>query len=263
MGIDEALNEDKCHGREDVRCQEIVAGSPVCTPTCGSDSQCDGRFCDPQIKVCVDTPNTGFANGLACNPMATNPECAGICVSFTVEMGKPPITMCSEWCVLGGELNSTADCGGLTEGVCAFLPTGNGAGDFGVCAPACTQHDDCQNPNFWCTATNFHNANGFCFGHPPCTSQADCDKAAGEICTNTKFGQYCISDKYDLGTSAPGTGGAGGAGGGIGVGGAGGLGVGGAGGIGVGGAGGVGVGGAGGIGVGGAGGLGVGGGGGN
>jgi hypothetical protein len=234
MGIDEELDSEKCWGREDVRCQEI-ANSPVCVPTCGSDSQCEGRMCDPGLKVCVDMASTGFENGAVCNPMAMMPECAGICVSFTVEMGKPPITMCSEWCVLGGELNTSADCGGLTEGVCAFLPTGNGAGDFGVCAPACSKHDDCQNPNFWCTAVNFHNANGFCFGHPPCMTQADCSAMAGEVCTDTKFGKYCIDDGFDLGTSAPTGGGGAGGGGGLGLGGAGGLGLGGAGGAGGGG----------------------------
>lgn len=225
--IDDPLDEEKCWGREDLRCQEI-GNSPVCVPTCGSDDQCAGRKCDPQLTVCVDMPNMGtLENGQACDPMA--PQCDGVCVSFSTDDPQKPVTMCSNWCVLGGELNGSFDCGGLTGGLCAFSPQGNGPGDFGVCAPACTDHDGCQHPNFWCTPVGFHNANGFCFGHSACMVQADC-KNMGEVCTDTKHGKFCISDKYDLGSAAPsGTGGAGGSGG---AGGAGGAGMGGAGGSG-------------------------------
>jgi hypothetical protein len=233
--LDTPLDETKCFGREDVRCQKIQ-NSPLCIPSCGSDAQCDGgRVCDPLLAVCVDAANVtkGLPPGSKCDPQADPGDCAGVCVSFTGDDPNNPLTMCSNWCVLGGQLDGN-DCGGLGGGICAFSPSGNGAGDYGFCAPACKKHDDCQNPTFWCTPVGFTNANGYCFGHDSCKVQADCT-GMGEICTNTKYGKYCIADKYDLGSAAPpaGTGGGGGAGGGAGVGGGGGAaGTGGAGGAG-------------------------------
>ena len=40
--IDDMLDSNKCHGREDVRCTRTNAGE-YCLPTCGDDSQCPGR----------------------------------------------------------------------------------------------------------------------------------------------------------------------------------------------------------------------------
>lgn len=219
--IDTALDENKCHGREDLRCQPVEDLS-VCVPTCGKDSQCDGRSCDPRLSVCVDTPNTGLPDGSACDTQ--NDACEGRCIGFT--SGE---SMCSNLCVLGGDLFETNDCGGIEEGLCVFRPTGNGAGDFGFCTPSCTQHDQCQNPSFWCFSTNFSD-NGYCFGATPCPNgQSDC---MSDTCTDTAYGPFCIDTAFPLGNA--GTGGAGGMGGGGGAGGAGGAagGMGGAGGAG-------------------------------
>jgi hypothetical protein len=232
--IDDPLDQDKCRGREDLRCRPVNNSDNACLPTCGKDSQCPGsRVCDPRLAVCVDTPTMGFETGAQCDPNAPVGECAGICVSFT----GGNITTCSNYCVLGGELDAQ-DCGGIENGLCAFRPTGFGPGDQGFCAPSCLAHDDCQNPSFWCLGNNFA-PNGYCFIRPACPNgQGDCTNAT-DVCTDTIYGPFCLDPQYPLGSA--GTGGAGGAGGGGGSGGAGG-GAGGAGGVGgsAGGAGGVG-----------------------
>lgn len=231
--LDDELDANKCHGREDVRCTPVTG--EVCVPTCGSDQQCpNGRVCDPRFRVCVDSASasTGKENGDACDPNASTPECAGTCVNFS--SGE---TMCSNACVLGGEIDAY-DCGGLTGGLCVFRPTDNGAGDYGFCSPACLQHDECQNPDWWCFGIEGVSGglvdNGFCFGATPCPNGDECDPAAGDVCTDTKYGAFCLDPAFPLGTAAPdptGSGGGGGAGGG-GTGGAGGSGTGGAGGAG-------------------------------
>jgi hypothetical protein len=214
--LDEELDEDKCHGREDVRCQDYGDTGQACIPTCGSDSQCPaGRVCDPRLAICVDTPNTGEDIGFKCEFMADPTECAGVCVSFG-----DPITMCSNRCVLGGALEGD-DCGGLSRGICAFSPSGYGAGDAGFCSPACNFHSDCQNPDFWCFDVGLPD-NGYCFGgETDCPNgQADCE--AGFECMQTAFGPKCLDELFPLdegtgggggGTGGGGTGGGGGAGG--------------------------------------------------
>jgi hypothetical protein len=216
--IDDPLDENKCHGREDLGCRDIGDGF-VCYPICGSDSQCPvGRVCDPRLAVCVTDPTMGLPDGSACNPDANPPECEGVCVNFT--SGE---TMCSNRCVLGGELDSL-DCGGLTEGVCVFRPSGYGPGDQGFCSPSCEVQSDCQNPDWWCFSNTFA-PQGFCFGTADCPNgQADCEAAdpgTTNVCTNTIHGPKCLDPAIPLGGA--GTGGAGGGGGG-GVGGAGGAG---------------------------------------
>ncbi|MBL9027370.1 MAG: hypothetical protein JNL21_34585 [Myxococcales bacterium] len=226
--IDDPLLEDKCQQREDLRCVDTNDGA-VCLPTCGSDAQCPaGRSCDPQLAICVDTPNTGLESGELCDPMADPPECAGVCVNFGTDPGAPP-AYCSNRCVLGGELDSF-DCGGLDQGVCVFRPSGYGAGDQGFCSPACSVQSDCANPGWWCFSNNFA-PNGFCFTATPCPGgQGDCDPMSGDECTQTIHGPFCLDPVIPLGDA--GTGGGGGGGGGPGGGGPGGGGVGGAGGAG-------------------------------
>ena len=197
--LDESLDPSKCHGREDVRCMPIAAGSSVCVPTCGRDDQCAaGRVCDPGAAVCVDVAHPGLPMGAKCNPAAPMPECAGQCINFSG--GE---TMCSSPCVLGGDFSdllAVADCGGLDKGLCAFSPAGNGAGDLGLCAPACEMHSDCQNPTFWCSDVGLPN-NGYCFGATPCPNgQAACQSP--DKCTATKYGPFCLDTTYPLGTAA-------------------------------------------------------------
>lgn len=205
--LNDALSVDKCRGRNDVRCQALNSGSAVCLPTCGLDSQCPtGKVCDPRNSVCVDAPTTGLPSGGKCDPMAMTPECAGVCVNFTGGN-----TSCSTRCVLGGDSmdpTNTPNCGGPKHGLCDYSPTGNGAGDYGFCAPACSKQDECQNPSFWCFPvkglTGVKNiTNGYCFGATACPNgAADCT-SAGTACTETKDGPFCLKPDFPLGGAAP------------------------------------------------------------
>ena len=201
----EPLDEGKCLGREDLRCGAVNASGQItaCLPTCGSDDQCPtAKVCDPRSEVCVTTAHTGLPLGAKCNPMAPTPECAGLCINFSG--GE---TMCSSPCVLGGvidfnDLEAVKDCGGLSKGLCAYSPTNNGAGDFGICAQACKEQGDCQNPTFWCGDVGLPD-NGFCFGGVKACPKGDADCADPETCADTKFGPLCLDPKYPLGTAAP------------------------------------------------------------
>jgi hypothetical protein len=208
MFLNDALNPDKCQGRNDLRCGPVGSEGTVkaCLPTCGEDTQCpSGRVCDPSLKVCVTAATMGAAEGTACDPMASSPTCAGVCVSFTG--GNE--TMCSEYCVLGGDPNNPADtpnCGGPTSGYCLFSPQGNGAGDYGFCSPACTSQDGCQTPAFWCMPvgglTGKGVQNGYCLGATACPNgNSDCAMAMGTTCTQTTDGPFCLTSDFPLGST--------------------------------------------------------------
>lgn len=193
--LSDPLDPAKCHGREDVRCVELMAG-PACIPTCGSDSDCPGgRGCDAQLGVCVDVKTMGLPLGSACNPNADPSECAGVCIGFTGGEA-----MCSQACAMGGDFPSS-ECGGMDKGICLFGVQGVGVGDQGFCAQACTQHDQCQGGVLWCRDINVP-SNGYCVGADSCVSQADCTDVSS-TCTDTIFGKFCIDLTYPLGVYAP------------------------------------------------------------
>lgn len=211
--IDDELDPDKCHGRDDVRCAELE-GAAVCLPTCGTDDQCDGGYCNLSTKVCTAQPSEGLPRGQGCDPDAA--ECAGICVSFVDETGAVDFAVCSDWCVMGGDIYE--DCGGLEQGLCAFRPGDYGVGDGGFCTAACDEQADCANPNMWCfSAPNLGSA--FCFGAADCVTQDDCDPMTGEVCTTTPDGSFCLDPTFPVDGGGGGGAGGGGAGGGGGVGG--------------------------------------------
>jgi hypothetical protein len=198
--IDELLDPNKCNGREDVRCGPLYGATFGCLPTCGRNDQCTaGRVCDPRTALCVNAPSTGLPMGDQCDPMASTPECAGVCVSFG-----GGTTSCSSPCVLGGDFSdptAVADCGGLDKGLCAFAVSGNGAGDYAYCAEACKTQDSCQNPSFWCADVGLPDS-GYCFGASACPNgQFDCTNP--NTCTQTKYGPFCLDAKYPLGTAVP------------------------------------------------------------
>ena len=208
MFLDDPLDETKCHGRYDVRCANVTATTTACVPTCGKDDECPaGRVCDPRVAVCVEVASTGLAAGSKCDPMAAMPECAGICVNFTGGN-----TSCSSPCALGGEITDPTtvnDCGGLEKGICIYSPKGNGPGDFGFCAPACNVQSECQNSAFWCFGvgglTGSAVDNGFCFGADACPNgQGDCKSTNAKVlCTDTKYGPFCVDTTFPLGDAAP------------------------------------------------------------
>jgi hypothetical protein len=192
MSLVDPLDPLKCHGREDLRCEELSFGSAVCLPTCGSDAECAGRFCDLQLAVCVDAPSTGKALGDKCDPMAMVDECAGVCIALVGDK-----TMCSSRCVMGGVVPNSFECGGTDQGVCIYSPAGTGLGDVAFCAQSCTQQDQCQVPDFFCFNVDLPD-NGLCIYSDPCVSDADC-AFLDAICVQTSLGQFCMSPQYPLG----------------------------------------------------------------
>jgi hypothetical protein len=68
MTLNDPLDPGKCHGREDLRCQEMGFGYAVCIPICGSDGACEDRFCDPELTVCVDYPEVGGCSARSAIP---------------------------------------------------------------------------------------------------------------------------------------------------------------------------------------------------
>jgi len=140
-----------------------------------------------------------------CNPTATTPDCAGLCISFTGSSA----TLCSQGCVLGGDLTTSPNCGGIDAGVCLYAPAGNGAGDYGLCSTACAKQDDCQNPAFWCAPIGVGGVtNGYCSPPTPCPKGAsDCSSDAMSTCTETKYGPFCLHSQFPLGSAAPADGG--------------------------------------------------------
>lgn len=191
--LNEPLDPSKCHGREDLRCEEVVGGLPICRPSCGSDAQCEGRFCDPSMGVCVDAPSAGKAMGEKCDPTGMPDECAGVCLQLAGDK-----TMCSSPCVMGGEVSDPFECGGPEQGVCVYSPAGSGVGDLGYCARACTAQDQCQAPDFSCFDLGLPES-GSCLDTTPCTTDMDCNFLDGQ-CIETSLGKFCMSPKYPLGS---------------------------------------------------------------
>ncbi len=186
-------------------------GANLCRPLCGSDEQCPpGLFCDHKETVCLSSPSTGKPMGAPC---ADHSKCDGLCIFSMGPQGQ--YGYCSHWCVAGGPLEPSYDCGGLDEGVCAVHLSGVvGVGDAAACYATCDGHDDCQPPNQWC----FYGPNlfkAFCWEPVPCPKGLiDCAAVppgmGGAIdCVETLYGPFCVDTTYDLGSQ--GTGGAGGA----------------------------------------------------
>jgi hypothetical protein len=197
--LNDPLDPDKCHGREDLRCEKLPPdGAAVCMPTCGSDAHCDGRLCDPRTQVCVDMPNPGKPLGAKCDPDAMVPECGGLCVELP---GMELKTMCTNACVLGGEIPNEFECGGAAAGICIYAPQGLGVGDMAYCAQSCGQQDQCQTPDFFCFDIGLPD-NGVCLETMPCKTDDDC-QSFDAACIETTLGSYCMSESYPLGTLTP------------------------------------------------------------
>lgn len=197
MYLNDPLDREKCHGREDLRCQQIPDGSQVCLPTCGSDAQCPGRHCDAKTSVCVDAAPAGDPLGAKCDPMAMATTCAGICIA--VAGGQ---SLCTSACTMGGEIPNENECGGSGSGVCLFSPQGTGVGDLGFCAQACGAQDHCQTPDFFCFDIGLPDL-GTCLNSESCTKDSDCQGLPNGSCVATKLGSFCMSSKYPLDSLAP------------------------------------------------------------
>ncbi|MFO0756566.1 MAG: hypothetical protein U0359_08755 [Byssovorax sp.] len=200
--LDAPLDPGKCRGREDLRCAKVKGSTTACLPTCGSDAQCGpGRSCDPKLGVCVGQKSAGAPTGSSCDPAQMPTACAGTCVNF--QFGS---TMCSTLCVLGGDGLGAQDCGGVENGLCAFGPSDNGAGDFGYCTPSCVDQAGCADAHFWCFSVAGYTdqiGKGYCFSAVPCPNgQADCVDAQGMplpyTCTETASGKLCLDPAFPL-----------------------------------------------------------------
>ncbi len=209
--INQALDATKCLGREDLRCDSASGIHHVCYPNCGADGQCPGRTCNLQRGLCDDAPQVGASLGQACDP-AEPQSCRAVC--FDVGTG----AFCSERCVLGGTVIDSFDCGGIEKGLCTFRSGTQGAGDPGLCSPACKSHNDCLAPLMWCTGigglTGVLVENGFCFAATPCPNgSADCGGDPHVQCIDTVEGPRCVDGRFALLPDQAGEGGTGGVGG--------------------------------------------------
>ncbi len=195
MTLNDPLDPSKCRAREDLRCQELQDGSNVCLPSCGSDAQCPGRYCDQRLSVCVDAPSAGTALGSKCDPQAMTNTCAGFCVGIS-----GGASMCTSPCAMGGEVPNPDECGGA--GVCIYSPSGTGVGDLGYCAQTCEKQDQCQTPTFFCFDIGLPTA-GACLASSACQTDSDCQNLPNATCSATNLGSFCLSPTYPLGALAP------------------------------------------------------------
>jgi hypothetical protein len=214
---DPIMDTTKCQARPDVACTMVSMTQAACLPVCGEDSQCpSGMHCDPRAAVCVTTASTGFTNGKVCDADAGTPQCAGVCLVVGLGPDAGVASICSSQCVLGADPNTAqtpaawTDCGGVKNGLCAYLSQNEGAGDLGSCTNACLTQDDCPHPDFWCygitgiTGTGTIK-NGWCFSGTPCPGgNADCTANGfpGSTCAMTTYGPQCVSAQFPLGSAA-------------------------------------------------------------
>jgi len=197
--LNQPIPNDKCVGRDDLRCQPVGEGAEqveVCIPTCGVDAQCpSGLVCDPLNRVCTSRPTGGMPFGAPCD-QASGPACAGLCVGLS-GFDDPNLGFCSQFCVFGGT-DLEIDCGGTSAGACVFAPT-NGLGDFALCTPACTAHADCYMPYMACRGlpglTGEASDKGYCFTPDSCPNgRSDC----GDFeCVDTASGPLCLDPAFD------------------------------------------------------------------
>ncbi len=238
------LSPDKCHGRDDLICIPIQGGAALCIPMCGSDADCgSGRGCDHRAGVCVDVPRAGMAFGTG--PCEEDDEgtaededpCRGFCLPFEAEQNQA-VHLCSALCSWGGDIETTHNCGGPAQGLCAYqgqVQIGDTTvlsqlGDAAFCTGSCNNHGACNYAEgFFCFDLGQLGTLGvgYCFGAVPCPGgSADC--GAGDACIETAAGPMCLEIDgqaelvVPLGNAAPGAGGAGGFGGAGGAGGSGG-----------------------------------------
>lgn len=184
-----ALDPSKCSGRDDVTCSNLGPAGPICVPTCRSNSDCPtGRICSPVSGTCSRDPATPHDRAGTCD----DATCSGICLNLP-NGGRA----CTDRCTLGGD--TTLDCGGNTVGFCALTEIGLpvGAGDIGYCTAACTHHDDCLNPQTWCTRIEGGAASvGYCLEAPLCSAECIGDHACTPL--QPDGNSYCVETAFPL-----------------------------------------------------------------
>lgn len=202
----DALN--KCHDRPDFACQffdsvttttlcsvdEDCANSAVCNngscvdiitacqPTCASDDDCAGDFCNIGTGLCQATKPAGKAVGSACDVNATTDECAGMCIGDSAGT----FSLCSGYCTFGVQGGCGWNGVGPAQAGCMFVPRyvqDLGAGDVGYCGQLCDCNDDCLNPTAKCLSfaaleledfETFYGRKGYCGTAEPTDVVLDC-----------------------------------------------------------------------------------------
>jgi hypothetical protein len=157
-----------------------------CFPQCGSDEDCDGRFCDLARGICTDAAVAGAPIGARCEG---DLDCAGnLCIRIATDE-----FFCSAPCVLGqpvgcgyGLAANPRNAGCVLPVVQGAIPGtgGEGDGDVGFCAEFCTEDSDCEqnaSRNWACTPSGFateFNRIGICAG--PAPGDAGVDAGGGD-----------------------------------------------------------------------------------
>lgn len=182
-----SAQENKCLGRRDVACQSEAylglasftgARQPgLCLPQCGSDEDCDGRFCDLARGLCTSAQPTGAEVGAACE---TDDDCAGRrCIA-----DGPNARLCTAPCVFGQPVGCGQGITANPRSKACFRPvvtgfaSSEGLGDVGLCIEACDVDSDCLQvaSGFVCVAdpvvSRFGRA-GICRGPRPTDAGAD------------------------------------------------------------------------------------------
>lgn len=143
--------ETKCHNVAHVACDALDTAASTdgfCRPLCVTDSDCAPAYCDLRYGVCRDSPTTrSLPLGSACDPMASNNDCEGLCVAVSDATG-----ICSHRC----EFGDTAECIDSTDAQrttgCLIVSSGGTLEDVGYCAPLCDGNADCAAPVEQCRA---------------------------------------------------------------------------------------------------------------
>jgi hypothetical protein len=155
-----ARGEEKCLGREDLICLSVAAGGDLpfdpderqlgsCVPSCSSDADCPGRFCDPISFNCSDSPASGGEIGAACD---TDTDCAGGLCIFPV--GGP--AFCTAYCALyqvsacAWGNNASPRQAACKDPLVSNGMIGEGTGDLGLCRELCDTDSDCAQPGWFC-----------------------------------------------------------------------------------------------------------------
>lgn len=150
-----SLAENKCLGRRDLVCKsEAYLGFANftglrqrgwCFPQCGSDEDCDGRFCNLATGLCQDAAPPGLPIGARCN---ANNQCAG---GSCIGLGSSGEAFCSAPCVLGqpvgcgfGVSANPRGAGCLLPRVQGLLGGTEGLGDVGICVELCSEDAECE-----------------------------------------------------------------------------------------------------------------------
>jgi hypothetical protein len=169
--------EQKCLDREDLICFSYAASGDLpfdalerqpgsCAPSCASDAECGGRFCDPTSGRCSDVAPSGADIGAACS---ANAECAGGYCAVPVDGPAFCSAFCSLYAVGACAWGSHAS---PRQAACKDPLTANamgaeGTGDLGLCRELCDTDSDCAQPGWFCiTGPGLPERAGFCDFEP-------------------------------------------------------------------------------------------------